>query len=88
MLNISLVACKKVELCDLQFVMRQKVSKPYRDVDLDPTMPNIKLVRAIFIYHNVFKLHARRSITLSFPLIEIIQARTPFYLHCMFKHVQ
>ena len=27
----------------------------YRDIDLDQTMPNVELVRAIFIYNNMFK---------------------------------
>ena len=33
----------------------RKVSKSRRDLDLDQTMPNIELVRAIFIYHSMFK---------------------------------
>ena len=31
----------------------EKNSKPWRDLDLIPTMPNIELVRVIFIYYNV-----------------------------------
>ena len=41
MLNISFLACTKVEL----WVM----SKSHNDLDLGPTMPNIKLVQDIFI---------------------------------------
>ena len=33
----------------------RKVSKSRRDLDLDWTMPNVELVRAIFIYYNMFK---------------------------------
>ena len=51
MLNISFLACYKVEL----FHLLQ---------DLDPTMLNIELVRVIFIYYNVFKFHVPRSISL------------------------
>ena len=43
----------------------KNISKSCRDLDLGPTMPNIKLVRFIFIYYNVFKFHVPRSI--SFP---------------------
>ena len=32
------------------------------DPDLGPTMPNIELVRNIFIYFNVFEFHVLRSI--------------------------
>ena len=32
------------------------------DLDLGPTMPNIELVRVIFIYYNVFKFHVPGSI--------------------------
>ena len=40
-----------------------KNSKSCRDLDLGPTMPNIKLVRVIFIYYNAFKFHVPRSIS-------------------------
>ena len=33
----------------------RKISKSRRDLDLDRTMPNVELVRAIFIYYNMFK---------------------------------
>ena len=37
----------------------RKNSKSHRDLDLDPTMPIIELVRDIFIY-NIFKFHVPR----------------------------
>ena len=66
MLHISFLACTKVELWDLKFVFCskwRKISKLYRDLDLGPTMPNIDLVRDIFIYYNVFKFHVPGSIS-------------------------
>ena len=41
----------------------RKISKSHSDLDLDPTMPNIKPVRDIFIYNYMFKFHIPRSIT-------------------------
>ena len=41
----------------------RKISKSLCDLDLSPTMPNIELVRNIFIYYNVFKFHVPRSIS-------------------------
>ena len=41
----------------------RKISKSRRDLDLGPTMPNIELVRVIFIYFNVFKFQVPRSIS-------------------------
>ena len=35
------------------------ISKSRHDLDLDRTMPNIELVRAIFIYYNVLNTHTR-----------------------------
>ena len=32
----------------------RKISKSHHDLDLGPTMPQIELVQAIFIYYNVF----------------------------------
>ena len=32
-----------------------KISKSRHDLDLDQTMPNVELVRAIFKYYNMFK---------------------------------
>ena len=40
----------------------RKISKSCCDLDLGPTMPNIELVRVIFIYYKVFKFHVPRSI--------------------------
>ena len=33
----------------------KKISKSHCDLDLDQTMPNVELIRAIFIYYNMFK---------------------------------
>ena len=41
----------------------RKISKSHRDLDLDPTMPIIELIRDIFIYYKVFEFHVARSIT-------------------------
>ena len=32
----------------------RKISKSHCDLDLDRTMPNVELVRAIFIYYSMF----------------------------------
>ena len=51
MLNISFLACAKVELWVLTFCFAVNGLKfqSCHDLDLDPTMPNIKLVQVIFI---------------------------------------
>ena len=36
----------------------RKISKSRRDLDLDRTMPNVELVRAVFMYYSMFKFHA------------------------------
>ena len=41
----------------------RKISKSRPDLDLGPTMPNIKLVPVIFIYYNAFKFQVPRSKT-------------------------
>ena len=76
MLHIRFLLCTKVELWDLKIKWR-KISKSCRDLDLGPTMPNIELVRVIFIDYNVFKLHVPRSI--SFRVI--IQKHTHMETH-------
>ena len=38
-----------------------KISKSCRDLDLDQTMPNVELVRAIFIYYNMFKFQVTQT---------------------------
>ena len=66
MLNTSFLACTKVELWDLIVciaVNGGKISKSHSDLDLGPTIPNIELLRAIFIYDNVFQFHVSRSIS-------------------------
>ena len=40
----------------------RKISMLRHDLDLGPAMPNIKLVRDIFIYYDVLKFHVHRSI--------------------------
>ena len=63
MLNIRFLACTKVEIYDLTVcivVNGEKRLNTYSDLDLDPTKPSIELVRAIFIYYNVFKFRVPR----------------------------
>ena len=62
MLNTNFLACIKVELWDQTVCKLRKILKSCHDLDLGQAMPNIKLVRVIFIYYNVFKFHAPRSI--------------------------
>ena len=40
----------------------RKISKSRRDLDLDRTMPNVELVRAIFIYYSKLKFHVNWTI--------------------------
>ena len=40
----------------------RKISKSRRDLDLDRTMPNVELVRAILVYYNMFKFQVGRTI--------------------------
>ena len=66
MLNISFLACTKVEVWDLIIriaVNGVKILKSRHDLDLGPGMPNIELVRDIFIYYEVLKFRIHRSIT-------------------------
>ena len=66
MLNISFLACTKVELWDLIIcitVNGETISKSCHDIDLGPPMPNIELVRNTFIYYDVLKFCIHRSIT-------------------------
>ena len=41
----------------------RKISKLHHDLDLGLAMPNIELVRDIFIYYDVLKFSIHRSIT-------------------------
>ena len=41
----------------------RKISKLCNELDLGLAMPNIKIVRDIFIYYHSFKFHVHRSIT-------------------------
>ena len=65
MLNISFLAStKRVTGPNSLYCGKwRKISKSHHDLDLDPTMPIIELVRDIFIYYNVFEFHVARSIT-------------------------
>ena len=65
MLNIRFLACTKVELLPDSLYCGKwgKFLNTYNDLDLDPMKLNIKLVRAIFIYYNVFRFCVPRSIS-------------------------
>ena len=65
MLNISFLAGAKVELWDLTICIAVNGEKfqSHHDLDLDLTIPVIKLVRDIIIYFNVFQFHVPRPIT-------------------------
>ena len=64
MLNISFLACTKVMGPESLYCSKyRKISKSCLDLDLGLTMPNIELVRVIFIYYNVFKFHVPRLIS-------------------------
>ena len=68
MLNISFLACTKVELGpigpdSLYCGKWGKSLNAYSDLDLDPTKLNIELVRTIFMYYNVFRFRVPRSIS-------------------------
>ena len=68
MLNISFLACTKVELWDLIVCIVINGEKfqccTMIDLDLGPAMPNIELVRDIFIYYDVLIFHVNKLITL------------------------
>ena len=57
MLNHNFLTCAKAEIWALTVCKCRKISKSRRDLDLDRTMPNVELVRAIFIYYSMFKFH-------------------------------
>ena len=61
MLNISLLACTKVELWDLIVCIAINGEK-FQSCTLT-LIPNIELVRDIFIYYDVLKFRIHRSIT-------------------------
>ena len=65
MLNISFLASTKVELWYLTvcIAVNEEKFQSGSDLNLGPTMPNIELVRDIFIYKNVFKFNVHRLIT-------------------------
>ena len=64
MLNISFLACTKVIGPDNLYCGKlRKISKSHHDLDHDPTMSIIELVRDIFIYYNEFQFHVLRLIT-------------------------
>ena len=59
----------------------RKISKPCRDLDLGPTLPNIELVPVIFIYYNVFKIHVPRSISFRVIVQKHIHMETHTHTH-------
>ena len=65
MLNIRFLACTKVELGPDSLYCGKwgKFVNTYSDLDLDPTKLNIELVRAFFIYYNVFRFRVPTSIS-------------------------
>ena len=63
MFNISLIACTVMGPNSLFSSEWRTISMSHYDLDLDPTMPNIALVRVIFIYYNVFMFPVPRSIS-------------------------
>ena len=64
MLNISFLAFTKVGPESLYCGKWGKFLKGYSDLDLNPMMLNNELVRAIFIYYNVFQFHVPRSVSI------------------------
>ena len=42
-------------------VVNGKVSKSNREIDLDWTMPNVELIRGLFISYNIFEFQDPRS---------------------------
>ena len=52
-LNHNFLTWAKAEIKDLTVCI--VVNGEKLDLDLDRTMPNVELVRAIFIYYNMFK---------------------------------
>ena len=67
MLNISFLACIKVEFIGTNSLYCGKWENRLNscnDLDLDPIMPNIEPVRVIFKCYNVFKFHVPRSISI------------------------
>ena len=78
MLNIRFLASTKVELYDLTACIEVNGETfEYSDLDLDPTKLNIKLVRAIFIYYNVFQFRVPRPIS----FLVIVQTHTHQHTH-------
>ena len=64
MLNYNFLICAKAEigLGSLYCFKCGKISKSRRDLDLDRTMPNVKLIRAIFINYNMCKFQVNQTI--------------------------
>ena len=66
MLNMSFLACTKIWFKgpdSLYCGKWGKRLKAYSDLDLDPMILNIELIRAIFIYYKVLQFHVPRSIS-------------------------
>ena len=49
------------------------------EIDLDRTMPNVELVRAIFIYYNMFKFQV--DLTIIFSVIVYTDTQTDTHTH-------
>ena len=62
MLNISFLTCKRSLVMGPDSLYCGKWRKMSHH-DLDLALPNIELVRDIFIYYDVLKFHVNRSIT-------------------------
>ena len=71
---INFLACTKVSL---YWGKWRKISKSRHDLDLAPAMPNIELVRDIFIYYNIIEFHVPRWIT----FWVIVQKHTNTHTH-------
>ena len=63
MLNISFLACTKVELCYLKVCIAVNGEKFQSRVMTLTLVRQCPLVRIIFIFYNVFKFHVPRSIS-------------------------
>ena len=65
MLNRNFLTCTKAEIWDLTFCIVVNGEKSRRDLDLDRTMPNLKLVRSISsgLYHYFIELSCTQTDT-------------------------
>ena len=61
-LKLSMLSCYELTVCIV--VNGKKIS--CRDLNLDQTIPNVELIRDIFIYYNIFKFQNQLFFELSF----------------------